>query len=143
MSKIEFHDPKKKLAIRTPLKIISFIGNCLGVPQLRNLARTLRRIDLDKNFPKRSQKSITIVSDLTARLSLYCVVHINFFKTNIVQNLKQTLCTMLILKSEHLEHGFVLLHLVSVFQITKISLFEQNITDRQTDRQTRFTHLYP
>ena len=47
---------------------------------------------------------------------------------------------MLILKSEHLEHGFVLLRLVSVSQITKISLFVQNITDRRTHTQTDTIH---
>ena len=43
---------------------------------------------------------------------------------------------MRILNFEHLEQCFVILHLVSVSQNVKISPFEQNITDRQTDTQT-------
>ena len=40
---------------------------------------------------------------------------------------------MLIFKSEHLEHGFAILYLVSVSQNAKISLFEQKNTDGRTD----------
>ena len=58
-------------ATRNPLKIISVKGNCLGVPQPRNLAGNLRHFFWTRIFERDSTKSITIVSDLTARLSLH------------------------------------------------------------------------
>ena len=60
-----------------------------------------------------------------------------FFKIHIVQILKHTFCTMCVLKSEHLEHGFAILHLVSVPQNVKVSRFDQKCTPaRHTDGQT-------
>ena len=47
---------------------------------------------------------------------------------------------MWILNFEHLEHCFVILHLVSVPQNVKTMPFHQNITDRQTQTDTDTIH---
>ena len=64
-----------------------------------------------------------------------------FLKSNIVQILKTHIVQ--IWKSEHLEHGFAILHLVSVSQNVKITLFSQNATpDRQTDGHGHDSHIF-
>ena len=63
--------------------------------------------------------------------TIFLKPHCANFKTHIVQ----------ISKSEHLEHGFAILHLVSVFQNTKISLFDQKCTPaRRMDGHTHTIH---
>ena len=64
--------------------------------------------------------------------------HINFFKSNIVQIWKHTLCTMLIFKSEHLEHGFVdFAPSICVPKYRKSLLLWEKV---QTDRRTSDGH---
>ena len=60
-----------------------------------------------------------------------------FLKPIIVQNLKHTLCTMLILKSEHLEHGFATFALsICVPNYKNLTFWAKYHGRTDTDRQT-------